>query len=38
MVKRKQVKGGTSATPEEAAMETKSNEGEGKGQTRERQE
>lgn len=38
MVKRKQVEGGTSATPEAAAMETKSSEGEGKRQTRGRQE
>lgn len=38
MIKRKQVEGGTSATPGEAAMETESSGGEGEGQTLERQE
>lgn len=38
MVKRKQVEGGTSATPGEAALETEPSGEEGKGQTRERQE
>lgn len=37
MVKRKQVEGGTSATPGEAAMETESSGGEGEGQTRKTQ-
>lgn len=36
--KRKQVEGGTSATPGETAMETESSGGEGKRQTLERQE